>query len=59
MLKKSVSIVFETCEAYLVKRRSFPDSDVSRTTTEAFLSILRERSPVVHKGEPLRCSGPT
>jgi hypothetical protein len=32
MLKKFTGIVPETCEAYLVKRRSFPDSDVSRFT---------------------------
>jgi hypothetical protein len=32
MLKKAVLVVFETREAYLVKRRSFPDSDVSRFT---------------------------
>jgi len=32
MLKKSASGMHETCEAYLVKRRSFPDSDVSRFT---------------------------
>jgi hypothetical protein len=32
MLKKSASGVLETHEAYLVKRRSFQDSDVSRFT---------------------------
>jgi len=32
MLKKSVQRQLETREAYLVKRRSFPDSDVSRFT---------------------------
>jgi hypothetical protein len=32
MLKKSASGVRDTREAYLVKRRSFPDSDVSRFT---------------------------
>jgi len=30
MLKKTTSGVLETREAYLVKRRSFEDSDVSR-----------------------------
>jgi hypothetical protein len=39
MLKKPASSSYETREAYLVKRRSFPDSDVSRTTTVAFLSM--------------------
>ncbi len=32
MLKKSASGMRETREAYLVKRRSFPDSDDSRFT---------------------------
>jgi hypothetical protein len=32
MLKTSASGVIETREAYFVKRRSFPDSDVSRFT---------------------------
>jgi hypothetical protein len=32
MLKKPATGVLETREAYLVKRRSFPDSDVSRFT---------------------------
>jgi hypothetical protein len=32
MLKKPASGVLEIREAYLVKRRSFPDSDVSRFT---------------------------
>jgi hypothetical protein len=32
MLIKSASGMRETREAYLVKRRSFPDSDVSRVT---------------------------
>jgi len=32
MLKKTDLVVLETREAYLVKRRSFPDSDVSRFT---------------------------
>jgi hypothetical protein len=31
-LKKSASGFFDTREAYLVKRRSFPDSDISRFT---------------------------
>src|SRR6266850_4368692 len=45
--------VLEAREAYLVKRHSFPDSSgrftfhLSRTTRPDFLSILRERSPVV------------
>ena len=34
MLKKSASGVPETREAYIVKRRSFPDSDVSRFTND-------------------------
>jgi len=34
MLKKSASSVLETREAYLVKRRSFPDSDASRFTND-------------------------
>jgi len=34
MLKKSARGVLETREAYLVKRRSFPDSDVSRFTND-------------------------
>jgi hypothetical protein len=41
MLKKSASGILDICEAYLVKRRSFQDSNVSRTTRTAFLSILR------------------
>jgi len=40
MLKRPASIVLDTREAYLVNRRSFPDSDVSRTTKLALLSIL-------------------
>jgi hypothetical protein len=32
MLKKSASGMRETCEAYLAKRRSFPDLDVSPFT---------------------------
>ena len=32
MLKKSTSFVLDVREAYLVKRRSFLDSDVSRFT---------------------------
>jgi hypothetical protein len=40
MLKKSASGGLDTREAYLVKRRSFPDSDVSRTTRTDFFSIL-------------------
>lgn len=34
MRKKPASGVIETREAYLVKRRSFPDSDVSRFTND-------------------------
>ena len=34
MLKKSASSTLDTREAYLVKRRSFPDSDVSRFTND-------------------------
>ena len=34
MLKQSASGVIETREAYLVKRRSFPFSDVSRFTND-------------------------
>ncbi len=32
--KKFVLVVLETREAYLVKRRSFPDSDASRFTND-------------------------
>jgi hypothetical protein len=32
LLKKSTSVVLDIRETYLVKRRSFPDSDVSRFT---------------------------
>ena len=45
MLKQAASSVLDTREAYLVKRRSFPDSDVSRTTRTACLSILRSAVP--------------
>jgi hypothetical protein len=34
MLKKSASGTLDICEAYLVKRRSFQDSDVSRFTND-------------------------
>ena len=34
MLKKSASSVLDTREAYIVKRRLFPDSDVSRFTND-------------------------
>jgi len=34
MLKKPASFVLDTREAYLVKRRSFQDSDVSRFTND-------------------------
>jgi hypothetical protein len=41
MLKKSASIVFETCEASFVSGFGRFTLHVSRTTTVAFLSILR------------------
>lgn len=47
MLKQSASSLLETREAYLVERRSFPDLDVSLTTSNTFLSILEECSAVV------------
>jgi len=34
VLKKPASSVLDIREAYLVKRRSFPDSDVSRFTND-------------------------
>ncbi len=34
MLKQAAGSVLDTREAYLVKRRSFPDSDVSRFTND-------------------------
>jgi hypothetical protein len=44
MLKKSANGILDIREAYLVKRRSFQDSDVSRVTFHGrqggFLSIL-------------------
>jgi hypothetical protein len=43
MLKKPVSGILDIREAYLVKRRSFQDSDVSPFTDDraAFLSTLQ------------------
>ena len=46
MLRQSASGILDTSEAYLVKRCSFPDSDVSRTTD----GILR-RLRIVHNNK--------
>ena len=63
MLKQPASSVLETREAYLVKRRSFQDSDislitfhVSQATRTACLSILEECSPVVPHMQTIKFS---
>jgi len=58
MLKKSASVVLKTREAYLVKRHSFLDSDVSRfTNDEDGLVTSGGPSSAVHSSVGRRCMG--